>query len=222
MTHTVDQLPTFQGRTGQTSQHFQDFIASMWLDHKSQTSRLSACGLLWSCCDIMSGLGQACIMTVDRVHLLILLFHSYFVHFAFMFDFQLRTGEVTGRLIKSFQWIQCLFARFVYLYGWPNKQTNKLFQLCVLLGELLHSDASWWWQRRTELIPFQQLDVSFCFCLFEVEPCVGLFFCFVCFLKSLFLWISDHYHPLPLSVCVQPCPHPQTYWYLAFTWRQSY
>lgn len=134
MAHTVDQLPTFQGRTGQTSQHFHDFIASMWLDHKSQTSRLSACGLLWSCCDIMSGLGQACIMTVDRVHLLILLFHSYFVHFAFMFDFQLRTGEVTGRLIKSFQWILCLFARFVYLYGWPNQQTNCFSCVCYWMS----------------------------------------------------------------------------------------
>lgn len=115
-----------------------------------------------------------------------------------------------------------LFVCSVCLPLWLAKPTNKLFQLCVLLGELLHSDSSWWWQRRTELIPFQQLDVSFCFCLFEVEPCVGLFFCFVCFLKSLFLWISDHYHPLPLSVCVQSCPHPQTYWYLAFIWRQSY
>lgn len=90
-----------------------------------------------------------------------------------------------------------VFVCSVCLPLWLAKQINKPFQLCVLLGELLNSDASWWWQRRTELILFQQLDVSFCFCSFEVEPCVGLFF----FLFCLFFKI-----PLPLNFWPLP-PH---------------
>lgn len=130
-----------------------------------------------------------------------------FCSFCFYVWFSVRTGEVTGRLIKSFQWILCLFAQFVYQ---TIKQTVSAVcatgWVVAFWRILVVAEENW----------INSVSAARCLILFLLiwsRALCGTVFCLVCFLKSLFLWISDHYNPLPLSVCVQSCPHPQIYWY---------